>query len=425
MRIPFGVGRRARFLALAVALFALLGLGAPRLYFQFHLQQARAELRLRHAEAALTHLQAAKQVGSNYPELHFLLARAHRRLGRLDLARVHLERAWNSGFPVEYLQREQCLALAQAGQMAEAEPHLRRLLLNPGEDGAEICEAYVNGYFATYCFQQALGLLDAWQADFPNDPQPFVFRGVFAEHRGRELQAVEHYRSALRLDPENADVRLRLAKALSAINDHAAAEVHYRWLAERRPGDPEALVGVAESARASGDLDEGRILLRRVLDGHPDHAAGMLAMGRLELAADRPRQAVRWLTRGVAERPYDVGMRYALATALQAAGENERAKQHFEFVAAAQDALERARVLSDEVLMHPRDVQKRFEIGTILLQYSSPLEGAGWLQSVLKLQPDHVAAHQALAGYYQERGHSELAERHRKLAGSGRQQEGA
>ena len=69
-----------------------------------------------------------------------------------------------------------------------------------------------------------------------------------------------------------------------------------------------------------------------------------------------------------------------------------------------------------EVVERPDDIELRYQIGTTLLKYASPDDGAKWLGTVLQLDPDHAKAHLGLAAYYEARGEREKALAHRLQA---------
>ena len=110
---------------------------------------ARRALRDRDADMALNAVREAARLTPNYGEVHFTMARVFRRQGHLDKVHESLEQAAKLGVTRNRIRREEWLAMAQAGQMKEARPHLSELLINPGDDGPEICEAYVKKRVAT------------------------------------------------------------------------------------------------------------------------------------------------------------------------------------------------------------------------------------------------------------------------------------
>lgn len=403
--------------AVAVAAAAALWLGSRWVSVERSISQARTALAEHDAGAAITHLRNAKRYRPDDPEVEFLLARVARRQGRTDDVRTHLERAWKLGYPEETIRREEWLTLAQNGQLREAEPHLPELLTDPGDDAGEICEAYVTGYLRTHRFQRALELLDAWQADAPDDPQPHFLRGAYAEHIKAAGKAISEFEAALSKAPERDDIRLRLASVLTLERRYEEAGDHFRILLDRVPGNPDVQAGWGTHLLAQGRLDEAGRAFDRALAEHPDHFEARFGRGRVELQRGDPKEAVRWLSPLATDQPRNVELRYALGSALAASGNPQAAKPHFDFVAEARPAMDRADALADRILADPTDIEARYEVGSILLKYDSPADGVAWLRGVLDIRPDHRPTHLALADYYEEIGDRELARRHRRLAG--------
>lgn len=391
---------------------------------EYRLWQARRALEQREAQQALARLEAAERLDADCSEVHFWKARAYRRLGEYDKVRFSLDQARRLGHSVDELKREEVMTLAQNGQLAKAEPRLPELLIDAGRDGPEICEAFVRGYLDAFRLEQAFKLLDGWQADYPDDPQPHYFRGLFWEHQQSWLKAADSFRRALELAPQRCDVRLHLARVLREKYQYREAGEHYQLCLEKQPDDPEALAGWGKCLRDEGETERAREVFARLLEGSPDHFDGRLAMGKLELDAGHLQQALHWLEPTADERPYDFNVRFALAKALSQAGHPERAREHYEFAAASQEAKIRVESLLRRIANEPQNVECRYEIGQKLLTYGEPSIGVVWLRSVLELQPDHRLAHEALSHYYRKKGNDALAAKHRRLAGTARKDDG-
>lgn len=383
----------------------------------YRLGQARRALLDYQLDRALDRLEAAARGSPDSPEIQFLLARTHRKLGNLDTARKHLKRAWELGYPKAAVEREQWMAMAQSGRLNEAEPKLKAHLAQSGEDVQEICEALVNGYLRNYNFVAARNWLDAWQADFPTAAQPHYCRGLIWQHIMSYEKADDELGKALELAPHRSDVRLELARTLAMQQKFEAAARHYRICSEQCPDDPQALSGLAQCLVQLGENDQALALYQQMDQRWPDDVDGQLGLAKLELDAGRPETALRRLRPLVQEHSHYKELRYVLATALRSAGESEEAKVHFEYVRKANDASARVRRLMEDVRAHPELVEPRYEIGSTLLEYGSPAEGAAWLRSVLELDPNHRPTHRTLAEYYAQQKNGRLAEQHRRLAG--------
>lgn len=412
----------------AVGLVVLAALGVLAVVFGksaivwHRVNEASEALADRREHAALAHLESASETDPESAEVQFLLARAYRRLGRMDDARAHLRAARSLGTDLDRVRREQWLAMAQAGQLREAEPHLAEMLEDPGDDGREICEAFVNGYFINFRFGAALRLLDAWEGDFPADWRPHEFRGEYLKQQSDLPGAEQAFQQAVDLAPNRAGLRLKLADVLVGLHRYEDAAEQYRHCLDERPDDVEVLSGWGTCLMGMGRDDEARRAFKRVLASNPDHRAARLAMGRLERDAGRPERAMEWLESAVKDDSHDLEARYVLGTVLQMQGETEEAAGHFKFVSEAREALSRVHNLTDRASKRPDDAELKYEIGSLLLKYGDASEGAAWLRSVLELDPDHQPTHRVLATHYSETGSAELASKHRSRISTAEEQ---
>jgi Tfp pilus assembly protein PilF len=335
-----------------------------------------------------------------------------------DLVRSHLETAWKLGYPTASIRREEWLMMAQNGQLRAAEPHLTELLVNPGDDGTEICEAYVEGFFLAYRISEALGLLEVWQADFPTDPQPHFMRGLFHAHNSNPREAVTSMRRAIELGPDRKDIQSHFAELLMVVEQYDEAAQFFRRLLKSDANNPVLLAGLGRCLLERGELDEGRRTLEKAILADPESHAARTALGKLELKAGRPGAAIECLRPVVEARPFDPEPRLAIATALRETGAADEAKEHLLAVERSLKATDRMRALMDQAKSRPTDTGMRFEIGMILMKNGAPNDGAKWLLSVLDIDPRHHASHDALAEYYRSIGKDKLADEHQRQADS-------
>jgi tetratricopeptide (TPR) repeat protein len=419
--------RRARFLGpLLVLLLALVAFTAT--FWEpltVHRRQtyARESLRAHRDDDALAELRAALRRDLDNHETLLLLARVHRRLGDLDKVALLLNHAEALGADAERTELERRLVLAQTGRMREVEPYLTDMLVSgSGDDGPEVCQAYVQGYFANLRTNDALRLLDGWEESYPEDPQPVFMRAYLWQSMGQPARAIGLYRKALAVAPERTKMRRRLAEALLENGDVNAAEAELSMCVERTPGDAEVRYLLARCAFNRSDFERALERLTKVLELAPDHLDARILKGQLHLARNQPEEALRELEPVVAQRLWDTEAREALGRALRSVGRTEEAKAHLDFVAQAATSLPQLDRLTRESLTKPADAELRYEIATILSQYGPPDDAARWMRAVLNLQPDHEGAHRALAAYFEQRGDAANATFHRLRAEADRQQ---
>ena len=379
----------------------------------WQLYHARSLLADRQHEQALEWLSRAESFRSGVAETSFLQARAYRRLGKMALMRSSLETAWNRGYPVEKLEREQRLALAQLGRLQEALPHLPGMLADPQDDASDICEAYISGYLLTYQFKPANGLLEAWIADCPDDPQAFFVRGRINDELSNFKDAAEAFEEAIRLAPARTDIRIRYARTLSDLHRYDDAAEQYDLLMSEVDDDPDTLTGWAQCLVETARGEEARDVYRKVFELNPTHEEAQFGLARLEFQQGNHKDSLAILEPLYEKSPRKSSIRYLLGQVLRSLGRQDQAQAHLEYSQEAEAAIRRVGVLMDEVREHPRDPKRRFEIGTTLLKYGHRSDGAGWLRSVVEVDSGYRPAHEALLNYYTEEGLKDLAAQHR------------
>lgn len=378
--------------------------------------KARKQLASRNPAKTLWWLDLAATVAGTNAEERFLRARAHRKLGRLDLNSTYLVEAFELGYPRKPLEHEHWLSLAQSGRLRESEPHLDSLIASPQGDTAEAYEAFVNGFGMSHRYDDALKILDAWIQEFGHDPYPYYLRGRTLRILHKIDRAILDFEHALRLDDKYYAAALELGDIYSerlAINE----ALHYYQFARGTASEVgrSAQVGQARCYHKLGKSARSRQILRDVLAVDPTHVQALLEISSLDLEEKRPEQAVAQLRQVVVKEPRDIEARNSLARALQATGNIDEARLHFNYVADAQSALN---IRREELIRHLRkshgDKEARHELGTIELTFGSEEKGLELLASVLALDANHRPTIESLMRYHGERSSEDP--RHRALA---------
>lgn len=361
--------------------------------------RASAALHNRDTATAQFWLDAAEVGVRNHPETAFLRARWKRRLGDLAGVRFYLEKAFQCGVAPARLEREQWMTLAQSGQMREAEPHFAKLLGDPGTDIHEICEAYTAGYVRVHRYGDAIKVLDAWLADYPDSSHARLLRGRVLRHLDRAHEAETDLRRAVTLSPKLVDAQFELAQVLRESKRPEEAIEHYdKCLRDQRLADP-ARIGRSISLKMIGQVEMARGLLRQVVANNPEQADAAYELGLLELEAGDAQAAVEHLQRASKLNPTKLEPRYSLLQALQMCGRREEAEIEKAFVEEARETSERVQLLSDASQANPADAEIRFKLGELLIRRGRAAEGLSWLQSVLQISPGHAGARELLEHY--------------------------
>lgn len=388
VRRGWAEGRAARVVAVVVCAAAVLFVALP----EVALGRVRHLLDARRHDAAGRWLAVAERTSPRRGAVHFQAARLARRQG--DFAEVHhrLRAALAAGWPVADLRREQWLALAQTGQVDAMQEHWPTLFADPGSDGPEISRSFVVAALARIRLDDARRVLDAWEADYPADPGPHVFRGIIHAIQLEWDDAARAHTRALDLDPGDGAARRGLAEALSKRLKFAEALEAWTAVLAADPRDTAAAVGRCDCLVRLGEIDTARSELSALIERAPDDVAALEVAGRLELAAGNAARAVEHLRRACDRRPEDAELRYAFGRALRLAGDVEAAREHLEFREAAAAPLERLRTLLVDLPRDPWDADLRAEIGELTYRWKSREEGLQWFRRALDVDPGHAAA---------------------------------
>jgi tetratricopeptide (TPR) repeat protein len=382
---------------------------------EFQLRRAQAALADRDHERAIVWLERLESFGFKRGETMFLMARANRHLGKLDETRSCLQEALDRGFSPERIQREEILVFAQSGQLVLARPHLEDLLHNPGEDGAEICEAFVNGFMLSYLTDDALKLLEAWEKDFPEDSQPFYVKGRYALHMGDHKGASGEFLKVLKLASHRQDARNELVGCYLELHEYKEAEKELTTLLNADPSDLNARLNWARCLEQTGRTDESQRQYEMVLDADAESEPALLELGRLLIAAGKPQDAAEFAEKLHNKVPNDVDATFLYAQVLRSTGKTDEAQKLFEEVERSRAELTKAFDLIDKLDQSKASVEQRVEIGRLLITNGETQAAISWLMSALQMDAESAGAHELLAKHF-EKSNPERAAEHAQRA---------
>lgn len=402
MRFRFFPRSRSKkvLLLVLVAMIALAGwwFSGP-LLARYELRQGQALYERREFQKALVRFESAVEWQSDFGEARFWLARTNRRLGRWDAAREDLKTAQSLSIAPNRITRERQLALAQSGQMQLAEKNLQELLLEPRDDGREILEAYVQGFLHIGQPEPAIGLINAWKADFPEDSQPHFLLGMIERRRGRHGLAVAAFDAAIERNSNRLDARRERGRAYFALHKYKQAEQDWRTCLQPQRDNDELRLWLARALIPRLHTKEARRLLDSIAEDSQHFVAARVELARLDIDAGQATQALERLNPIAEENSHNVEFRETLASALVATKAYNAARKHQAFVAAARSAFARIRNLRQQAARHPRDVAPKLEIARLRLQYGPRAEAVIWINRVLALNPNHPEARKLLLQY--------------------------
>jgi tetratricopeptide (TPR) repeat protein len=250
------------------------------------------------------------------------------------------------------------------------------------------------GHFGMVLFAHDLrtealvALAEAERLD-PKEPRWPLLQAVILE-RGDPERAIPKLRRAAELSAD-VSVRLHLAEALLGQGDLNAAEDLFR----QAEGSPRAELGLAQVARARGDLSDSLKHLARALDGpgaHPKAAHILLAevygqMPGQEAKARQERELVARLPDDPAWLDPAVRETYDLRVGVQAAVEHADALRRQGHLAEAAAALRKT------VMIYPKSAPAWLSLGAVLLMERNYAGAETALRQAVRWGPKHFEAH--------------------------------
>jgi tetratricopeptide (TPR) repeat protein len=382
-----------------------------------HWHQAEKAIESGDFALAQTHLAACLESWPLNAEAHFLLARTCRRADDAGGWLSHLQKAAALQWDPKEVAFERQLMQAQSGDVWNVEAALESDLDPASEEEVLVLEALVKGYLEVHNFPQVLAKTSYWLKNHPRDWQARLYRGRAYYLARTPTAAIAEYRQVLAARPGQPKALLWLAAALAVDGNYRQALENFQAYLQNDPDHAGALIGVAECQFSLGRPAQARTALEKVLAHRQPPAAAYLIQARLDLAADAPRQALAWLKKAEAMAPYGTDIIQNLILALRQLGNHQEADRYEARLKDLFKQYQRFNEVTKQVMRDPENVALRHETGTLLLGMGRREEAAGWLRSVLLLDPDYRPTHQVLADYYEKAGNVRQAQFHRKKAG--------
>jgi tetratricopeptide (TPR) repeat protein len=232
--------------------------------------------------------------------------------------------------------------------------------------------------------------------------------------------ALKELRTVVQYAPDHLQGRLRLARILLKSGQVEESLTEYSRCLEVAPDDASVLLAVADCQLRLGNMEQATNLLYTVLEVE-DLPPGLRStaqseLGRLALEEGRVDEALERLQEGVQLSPRNSGIRYSYGLALAKAGRAEEAKKEFDKSTQLTEQFGTLIDLSRELFRKPKDVEVRRKIGEGLYDLGYIDEAAGWLRTVIWIDPTDAHSHRLLAEYYEKRGDHERSIHHLQVA---------
>jgi tetratricopeptide (TPR) repeat protein len=352
-------------------------------------------------------------------EARLLMARACRRDGDQAAWERHLRSAHELGVPADRLDVERALGAAQWHGSRRADQKLLDLLQAHPQDDVPILEVVVQDSLDNDLTAQVASLTARWLDRHPDDWLPYYYRAA-ARLRAPSppyARIIADLRAALEINSARLDARLLLAQAQARDGHHREALADYRVYLDQRPGDPEALRGLADCQLYLSDVDGARATLDNLLAKDRTSAPAFLLLARADWVDGRPEEAMAALDQAERLAPTDLDVlraRLIVLRQLDRMAEAERCRRRSQ---AAREQARRLEVLAQDVRDLPERADLRLRAGELAVTMGRDAEALHWLQTALWADPDYAPACRDLADYWEKHGRPDLATGYRRRAG--------
>lgn len=242
--------------------------------------------------------------------------------------------------------------------------------------------------------------------------------------KGQLAEAAVEYRSALTLEPDRAETRLKLADAFMAQGDTKGAFPQYIRAADQRPDDVEVQLKAGHLLLRAGLFKEARERARVVLQKDPKNVAGLLVLGNALAGLQSLEEAESVFERAIAVDPEMAGIYNALGVMQMASKDYDEAEVTFKRAIEANkesadahlslgnfyrtvNRFEDAKTsLLNALALAPRSIRVNQALAALSMQAARPADAEKYLQAVLDITKDPSAGY-ALSDYYLANGRAD------------------
>ena len=319
-------------------------------------------------------------------------------------------------------RRDEALALAKRGRLAEAEPLLLAALERDGGD-AEVVAALALAKLGGTDAAAAEQYLSRWCELRPTEARPFQLRMDLRHRtaRGKVLHADRHRemeaaladgRRVLELDPANDAVRREVTWLALQVGQYPDAEAECRRSLVVAPFDGWLNYLLAKICHAQGKRAEAEEALEPLVQAQSQFGDALVLRAILYHEAEHPEKAVPLLRQALALKgsPRRECL-YRLGLALAATGQADEARKALAEV----ELLNLTGAVANDHF--PNNPAMRVQIAEAMLGVGRLTDANAELDAILSGVPDFAPAHRVKADYYDRVGRPAQAAEHRRRAG--------
>jgi predicted Zn-dependent protease len=310
--------------------------------------------------------------------------------------------------------RTAAIEQAQQGDFAGAEPALLAAVHRNPHD-VEVLEVLARNRVRTPEDDSAGDYLARWIDAQPENPEPRRLRLEYRNKRKEyDLALVDALMLAERSPNDPKPLRTALNVAIAA-GEYAKAEELCRDALKQEPHDLALRVRLAAIRADRGDPAGAAALLEAVVRAQARNYGAMQLLAVQYLVLNQPEKAIPLLEDLVLNDPTRQRTAgYQLSLALERVGKPDAAKKVLQDVRRRQDV----EVFRDAIKSQPDNLELQVRLAESLLADGHMQDALGFLQGVLNRDPGYAPAHRAMAAYYRTTGDMKRAAYHEQQAGA-------
>ncbi len=216
--------------------------------------------------------------------------------------------------------------------------------------------------------------------------------GLIREFYDEYDAAFSNYQEAVRLDPDNEELALRMAMGLLQQKRNQEAIETIEALSRRRPESRKALLWLALIYRATSQQDMVQQTYERLIERFPADATGYVELAALHTAQGRDGEAIALLDKalGRVDDPSDI---------LRALGglHAQRAMTQTQSDKAAKSRQEAIRLFEQLAQEHPEDVAALYQLGDLYILNQQIEKAIECFETIEAQHPGNLQVKQKLA----------------------------
>lgn len=201
--------------------------------------------------------------------------------------------------------------------------------------------------------------------------------GLFYAERGRQEEAIRHYRAALRIEPEFAVAHLNMANALLEQDKSGEAIEHYDEAIRIVPNYARAYTNKGGALTRQKRYDAAIEAHRMALKIEPEFADAYNGLGNTLMRQDKLREAEKNFRQALKLNPGLARAHINLGTALAIQKRFDEAIDHF----------------AEAIRLQPTSARAHYNLAGLFLQQGKLREAEHHYAETLRLNPNYLNAH--------------------------------